>query len=95
MRRYSYTPQFQFGTSLGTSETVYSIRLAIKNGSLSYTVITLVGSTRLDHLAGFYYQDPTLWWAIAAASNIGWGMQLPAGTHIRIPDQGSLASLLG
>lgn len=95
MRRYSYTPQFQFGSSLGTSETLYNIRSSVQNNFVPYTQITTVGSTRLDHLAGFYYEDPSMWWVIAAASNIGWGMQVPSGTLVRIPDLQSISSFLG
>ena len=42
-------------------------------------------SERLDVIAGQQYQDASLWWVIAAASNIGWGLQVPAGTKISIP----------
>jgi hypothetical protein len=40
---------------------------------------------RLDVMAGREYGDASLWWVIAAASNIGWGLQVPAGTRILIP----------
>lgn len=94
MRRYSYTPLFQFGSTLATSETIYNIRLAIQNNNVSYQETTTRGLTRLDHLAGYHYGDPTMWWVIAAASNVGWGMQIPPGTLIRIPDQAAISSLL-
>jgi phage tail protein X len=48
---------------------------------------------RLDSLAYEYYGDSTLWWIIAAASNIGWGMQVPAGIVIRIPDINKVTEL--
>lgn len=49
-------------------------------------VITTVGD-RLDSLAFSYYNDPTLWWIIAAANNnITKGQLYPApGTQLRIP----------
>ena len=40
---------------------------------------------RLDQIAGVVYGDSTLWWMIAAASGIGWGLQVPPGTKLRIP----------
>jgi len=40
---------------------------------------------RLDLLAFKYYGDSSYWWIIAAASNIGWGLQVPPGTLIKIP----------
>ena len=36
-------------------------------------------------IAGDAYNDSSLWWVIAAASGIGWGLQVPPGTVIRIP----------
>lgn len=94
MRRYSYTPLFKFGSSLATSETIYNIRAAVQGNVIPYQETTTLGLTRLDHLAGYHYGDPTLWWVIAAASNIGWGLQVPPGTLVRIPDQTSISSLL-
>ena len=40
---------------------------------------------RLDQLAGKVYGDASYWWAIAAASGIGWGMQVPPGISLRVP----------
>ena len=44
---------------------------------------------RFDILAQTYYGDSNLWWIIAAASGIGWGLQCPPGTVIRIPTNAS------
>ena len=43
-------------------------------------------SQRLDHVAFKELGDPHAWWIIAALSNIGWGMQLPPGTILYIPE---------
>ena len=40
---------------------------------------------RLDHVAGNAYGNSSYWWVIAAASNIGWGLQVPPGTLLKIP----------
>ena len=40
---------------------------------------------RLDVIAGRTYGNARLWWVIAAASGIGWGLQVPPGTQILIP----------
>ena len=40
---------------------------------------------RLDTLANRFLGDGRLWWAIAACSQIGWGLQVPPGTIIKIP----------
>jgi hypothetical protein len=50
--------------------------------------IYIIGSysDRLDNLAWTYYKDPTLWWIIAEANNIGMGnLLVPVGKQIRIP----------
>ncbi len=40
----------------------------------------------LDILSYKYYKDPTLWWIIALANNIGKGrMAVQSGLQIRIP----------
>ena len=48
-------------------------------------IITREGD-RLDNLAWEYYQNPTYWWIIARANNIGKGTMFPeTGTQLRIP----------
>jgi hypothetical protein len=40
----------------------------------------------LDTLAYTYYSDPTLWWVIALANNLGKGrMSVPPGLQLRVP----------
>lgn len=49
-------------------------------------VIVSNESDYLDALAFKYYQDPTLWWIIAAANNLGKGrMSVEPGLTLRIP----------
>ena len=48
-------------------------------------VMTELGD-RLDTLAYEYYEDPSLWWIIAAANNIHDApLGFPEGTVLRIP----------
>jgi hypothetical protein len=48
-------------------------------------VITNEVST-FDALANKYYKDPTLWWILAQANNLGNGrLSVPAGIQLRIP----------
>lgn len=61
------------------------IRQAADAGSLSVTIRILQGAERLDILAGQLYGDSRNWWIIAAASGIGWGLQVPPGTRLVIP----------
>ena len=82
--RYSYSALIE-GTSLSNSECVQAIQNAISIGELDFESFSLAGSQRLDVLAGQFYGTSEFWWVIAAASGIGWGLQVPAGTLIRIP----------
>lgn len=70
---------------LSTAEAVSRIRRALTAGLITTKEITLVEGQRLDHLAGQLYGDGRLWWILAATSNIGWGLQVPPGTRIVIP----------
>ena len=80
----------------GTYNANYIIYQAVKRNAVD--VITHVTSDRerLDILAGKYYGDGTLWWVIAAASGIGWGLQVPPDTYLIIPtDLSQISALVG
>mgnify|MGYP003112696852 CR=1 FL=1 len=79
----------------GTSKVCYQIKNAIDNNLLEHATVILKQSQRLDHVAGVAYGDSGLWWVIAAASGIGWGLQVPPGTIIKVPnDIDSVFSIL-
>jgi nucleoid-associated protein YgaU len=82
--RYSRTARLGL-TSLGTPGSVHAIRAAIKAKALSTTTYVTSGNERLDTIAGKKYGNSRLWWLIAAASNIGWALQVPPGTRLLIP----------
>lgn len=86
MQRYARTPVIGLGYRYGTSYSIPAIRENIKLGNIRFQQIVLQESNRLDILAGQYYGDGKLWWVIAAASDVGWSLQVPVGTIIRIPD---------
>ena len=75
------------GKGLSSPGAVATIRFSIKSGEIPIiqTFVT-TQADRLDTLAGALYNDGRYWWILAAASNIGWGMQVPPGTVIRVPD---------
>lgn len=93
--RYSRSPVLNFGTQYGTGRAREAIQSAIRNGTLLTKPMVLRGADRLDTISGIVYGDARYWWVLAAASNIGWGMQVPAGTLLQVPDLGSVASLVG
>ena len=85
--RYSFTYLLPGGQGLGTSRYVKRIFYAVKSGELPFSTTTLVARQRLDHIAYLAYGSSDLWWVIAAASGIGWNLQAPPGTIIRIPKE--------
>jgi nucleoid-associated protein YgaU len=96
LRRYSGDLTLENGTYLATNETIRLIRIAVENGDIPVTERALKEGERLDSIAGKAYGDGALWWVIAAASGIGWWLQTPPGTLIKIPtDLSYLKSILG
>lgn len=97
MRRYTRTQKLDNGKFFACSPSAtLAIRNSIKANSIQYDVYILQESDRLDILAGKYYGDGRLWWIIAAASGIGWGLQVPPGTLLNIPrNLSSVSDLVG
>ena len=93
--RYSRSIVLNGGKQLGTGRTQEVIRNAIKFSTLGYREIFIRGHERLDTIAGEVYGDAQYWWILAAASNIGWGLQVPPGTVIRIPDLRQALEIVG
>jgi hypothetical protein len=84
--RYTSTPPSSSGRGLATPEAANNIYQAVKSGFLPCTSYMLKESERLDHIAHKKLGDASLWWVLAATSGIGWGLQLPPGTLVNIPD---------
>lgn len=82
--RYSFTAKLN-SNKLATSDVSSRIYFAAINGRLAYNDSKLADKQRLDHIAYKAYGDSSLWWVIAAASGIGWSLQCPPGTVIRVP----------
>ena len=70
---------------VGPSTASFRIRKAIQSGNIRYNLVTLEEGQRLDQIAGKIYGDGSLWWVIAAASGIGWGMEVPPGVVLFVP----------
>ena len=84
MKRYNRDLRIA-GGKLQTAQAVTRIRRARDFGLLQTQQVILKSAQRLDHLAHEYLGDSRLWWVLAALSDIGWAMQLPAGTIITVP----------
>ena len=95
MRRYNRYQSIA-GGKLQTSRTVTRIRRARELGLLRTKEITIKESQRLDHLAQEHLGNSHLWWVLSALSDIGWGLQVPAGTIIRVPiELNAIRSIVG
>jgi hypothetical protein len=82
--RYIYVPRLN-GERLATTDISSRIYFSCQNNIIAFNTFELKENQRLDHIAAQTYNDSTLWWVIAAASGIGWSLQCPAGTMLRIP----------
>ena len=83
MRRYDSTSVIQ----RWDGKRVYlTTRYPIIEPNQDDAIIITNETDYLDSLAYTYYNDPTLWWVIALANNLGKGrMSVPGGLQIRIP----------
>lgn len=94
LSRYARTRIVGLNFRYATSYAIPAIRENISNGNIRFTELTLDERVRLDILAGEVYGDGRLSWVIAAASGIGWQMQAPPGTLIRIPELEDVAKFV-
>lgn len=92
--RYSSDPQIKLGSQLSTASAVQLIRQRLNRGIPVINRIVVTGEDRLDSLAGSIYGNAKYWWILAAASEIGWGLQVPPGTVLNIIDLESLSQYL-
>ena len=95
MKRYGRDQRIR-GGKLQTARTIMLIRRANEFGLIPTRAIYIKESQRLDHLAFVHLGDSGLWWILAGLSNVGWGLQVPAGTIIKIPlDINAIKTIVG
>ena len=85
MSRYESDTVIKRGEGFSTAKAAKNLRKAYEAGNLTTKTIILGASTRLDQVAYSFLGDPSYWWAIAALSGIGWGLQLPHDTRLIVP----------
>lgn len=96
IRRETRTPVIRGGRQFGTSQAIQTIKAAVEAGEISVRESIMQGEERLDVIAGRTYGDAKNWWVIAAASGIGWVLQVPPGTRLLIPtDLSQVTALVG
>lgn len=92
-KKDSFRPDFK---GMQSSEAANRIRAAIETGEVQIEkVLLLTQADRLEHLAGAIYGDARYWWIIAAASEVGWALQAPPGTVIKVPSLKDVERLFG
>lgn len=94
-RRYSRTSTLGLGFSYGTSYAIPIIRANLAAGRIRFEETFLDEAERLDILAGKIYGDSSLFWLISAASDIGWALQAPPGTRLKIPNLEDVKKYIG
>ncbi len=95
LSRYAGADIIKGGRAISSSDACHAIRNAVKRGIIPVTKVVVKEGDRLDHLAHSAYGNGRLWWVIAAASGIGWALQIPPGTVVSIPsDLSQVASLV-
>jgi len=92
--RYTFVKRLN-GQKISTTDISSKIYFAVQNNQIGFSVMNLAELQRLDHIAANAYGDASLWWVIASASGIGWTLQCPAGTILRVPtDLNQIFSML-
>jgi len=96
LNRYRRAPKLMGGRAYGTYDACYILFQAASRSMLTVIVRQTTETERLDILAGEHLGDGRLWWVIAGASGIGWNLQVPPGTYLRIPtDISQVSALVG
>jgi hypothetical protein len=72
-------------TILATNKCSTRIYQAVLDKKLPCDIYIMKQGDRLDIIAYKKYKNSDYWWIIAAASGIGWGLQLTPGTILAIP----------
>ena len=84
--RYAFTGFARQGKIIASYSNMSAINSAVENGTIECSTLIIEEGQRLDQIAGLAYQNSNYWWVIAAASGIGWALQVPPGTLIKIPN---------
>lgn len=70
------------GVDMSIANDIYR---AVLNNEIGFKTMTTSAGDRLDRIAFKEYNDAQLWWVIAAASGIGWWLQVQEDIVLNIP----------
>ena len=70
------------GQEISLNSKIFS---AVQNNTIPFEKRITKAGDRLDYIAYEFYQNAQLWWIIAAASGIGWWLQVSDGIVLKIP----------
>jgi len=83
--RYTFAAPINKGEGKANPRISNKIYLGVMQGTIPFKAQKLKRGQRLDNISAEFYGSSIYWWVIAAASGIGWGLQSPPGTIIRVP----------
>ena len=94
--RYKRAPRIRNGKLYGTYNAGRVIHQAVHTRQIQFSTYVTKQGDRLDIISGDAYGTGDYWWVIAAASGIGWALQVPPGTRLFIPtDIQAVEALVG
>lgn len=85
MNRYNRSNVIQGGKGLSTNRSLQTIRRMRDRGQIKFRKYVIKEGERLDHIAAKTFGSSQMWWVIAIMSDIGWSLQVPPGTVLKIP----------
>ena len=96
MKRYNTILNLERNRQYASSDVIHTIKLEIERGNIRLMgTVILQGGQRLDTISAQAYGDSSFAWVLAAASNIGFILQVPPGTLIRIPNLNDVSAFIG
>jgi len=94
--RYVRDDLLSSGKGLKSSRSIEAIRSGISLGTIPVSRrFTTTEGDRLDVLAASFYGDARYWWILAAASGIGWSVQVPPGIFVLVPTLKDVEKIIG
>lgn len=87
LSRHSFSKKITYNgkSIIATNKTSSRIYSGVLNKKIDCSKYIIKEGERLDTLSLRFYNTSSYWWILAAASGIGWPLQISPGTIIAIP----------